>query len=347
MMNDPFLKDTSQQHVQLSHDNEMQVRNVDAARQFWQQRRSLMEKSEFRYSPTGVRRIDAGDLFERALDGFELALKATGLFRVGNQSAKDVRLKQFELSFDNLPDEFDGYTILHLTDLHIDHGPEIENAIVKAVDGISADICVMTGDYRAANDGPHEQIINPMARLLDAINIQDGTYAVLGNHDDHKLGLSLEKRLGVRLLANEQIVIERNQSRLRIAGADDVNRFYTADAAHVLSTAQDDFGIALVHSPEMANEAAQGGYSLYLCGHTHGGQVCLPGGKPLVTHLTRNRDLASGLWRVGSMTGYTSPGAGISGPAVRFFSRGEVTLITLRKSSHNLKPVPGAITSHS
>jgi len=312
----------------------------NAARLFWIQRRRLMEESEFRYSPTGISRNDSSSMFERALGVFELLLRATGLFSIGNQYARDIRVKHLDLFFDKLPDAFDGYRILHLTDLHIDQSPEIEDAIIRAVDGLSADICVMTGDFRAANDGPCEQIIAPMTKLMNSIDVADGTYAVLGNHDDHKLGLMLEHKLGIRLLANEHVAIERNDQRLRIAGADDVNRFYTADASDVLADTHGDFGIALVHSPEMAHEAAKGGFSLYLCGHTHGGQVCLPGGKPLVTHLMRNRELASGLWNVGSMTGYTSPGAGVSGPAVRFFSKGEVTLIRLRKRSLESKPKP-------
>lgn len=194
------------------------------------------------------------------------------------------------------------------------------------------DICVMTGDFRAGDDGPFEQIMPSMARLLKAVSPAHGTYAVLGNHDDHALGLALEDRLGVQLLANEQVCLNRGSQRIRIAGTDDVNRFYTPDALDTVSDTYGDFGIALVHSPELAHEASEGGFSLYLCGHTHGGQVCLPGGKPMITHLKRNRDLASGLWQVGDMQGYTTTGAGVSGPPVRFFSRSEVTLIELHRT---------------
>jgi hypothetical protein len=95
-----------------------------------------------------------------------------------------------------------------------------------------------------------------------------------------------------------------------------------------------EFRIALVHSAEVADYAHEAGYALYLCGHTHGGQICLPGGRPLVTHLKRCRHAARGLWREGSMAGYTSCGLGVSGPPIRFNCRGEAALITLRRDSN-------------
>jgi predicted MPP superfamily phosphohydrolase len=86
----------------------------------------------------------------------------------------------------------------------------------------------------------------------------------------------------------------------------------------------------LVHSPEAALLAAEAGFALYLCGHTHGGQICLPGGIPVITNIQYRRRFASGPWRCGEMIGYTSRGLGTSGLPVRFFSRGEIALITLR-----------------
>ena len=79
--------------------------------------------------------------------------------------------------------------------------------------------------------------------------------------------------------------------------------------------------------------AAAAGCALYLCGHTHGGQICLPGGRPILTHLTRCRHLASGRWQCGAMTGYTNRGIGVSGPPLRFNCSGEAAVITLRRST--------------
>ncbi len=115
-------------------------------------------------------------------------------------------------------------------------------------------------------------------------------------------------------------------------GTDDVHYYYTDAARAALEAAPKGFKIALIHSAELADAAAEAGFSLYLSGHTHGGQVCLPGGLPIITHMSRHRRYASGLWRHGSMTGYTTTGIGVSGLPVRFNTRGEAVLITLRRT---------------
>ena len=91
------------------------------------------------------------------------------------------------------------------------------------------------------------------------------------------------------------------------------------------------FRILLQHSPELLDEAAAEGVSLYLTGHTHGGQICLPGGVPIMTNVKSPRRYARGLWKHGAMTGYTTMGVGVSVMPVRFFSKGEVAVITLRR----------------
>src|SRR4029079_2861599 len=85
--------------------------------------------------------------------------------------------------------------------------------------------------------------------------------------------------------------------------------------------------VLLVHSPEVIARAAERGVDLYLCGHTHGGQVCLPGLGPVVLNANCARRYARGTWRYGSMQGYTSSGLGTSCVPVRFFCPPEVAVI--------------------
>ena len=147
--------------------------------------------------------------------------------------------------------------------------------------------------------------------------------------DSEAMADTLE-RLGFDVLINRSIVIERGTDRLGITGLDDVNSFYT-DAAHrALGDSTEACRIALIHSAEMADHAAEAGYALYLAGHTHGGQICLPGGRPVFSTLTRCHHGAVGLWKQGTMTGYTNSGLGVAYPPVRFNCRGEVAIITLR-----------------
>jgi len=99
---------------------------------------------------------------------------------------------------------------------------------------------------------------------------------------------------------------------------------------HALEAARHAFAIALVHSPEAFDIAADLGVDLYLCGHTHAGQVCLPGGRPVITHLSRGRRFYRGTWRHRGMVGIANAGAGTSGVPVRFHTRGEILVLTLR-----------------
>jgi predicted MPP superfamily phosphohydrolase len=168
-----------------------------------------------------------------------------------------------------------------------------------------------------------------IAPLMDAIDVRDGVFAVLGNHDTHDLVEAVEM-LGIRVLVNEHQTIERSGAAIRLTGIDDVNYFYTDDADATLRAPRDGLlSIALVHSPEMADVAAEAGYALYLSGHTHGGQVCLPDGRPLYTAISRHKNLAAGAWTFGDMIGYTSRGVGVARP-VRFNCPPEVALLRLR-----------------
>jgi uncharacterized protein len=125
-------------------------------------------------------------------------------------------------------------------------------------------------------------------------------------------------------------VLERAGAQITVTGLDDVHAFYSEAAYAALTEDPGGFRVALIHSPEMADHAAKANVALYLCGHTHGGQICLRGGKPLVTALTRCRCAASGFWRQGVTQGYTSRGLGSSWPPLRYNCPAEVTIVTLR-----------------
>ena len=298
------------------------------ARQAWAARRAQMETRDEKHTPFGLRTRHWGE-FKRLLLIFGFLLRTSRLFGAGIRRARDVRLVERELRFANLPAAFDGYRLLHLTDLHLDGLPQLDDAIAGLARGKPVDLSVWTGDYRFRVHGAYEQVLPGIAKILGAISASDGHVATLGNHDPAALVGPLEQ-LGLRVLTNETVTIRRGADTLHVTGLDDVHYFYTDAAAAALAGAPTGFRIALVHSPEAAPLAAGAGYALYLCGHTHGGQVCLPGGMPILTNSALHWRHAWGLWRRGDMLGYTSNGAGTSGLPVRFFSRGEVTLLTLR-----------------
>jgi predicted MPP superfamily phosphohydrolase len=133
--------------------------------------------------------------------------------------------------------------------------------------------------------------------------------------------------LGIRILLNECISIERGEHRIHIAGIDDAH-FYQSNsiaraAAGMLS---ENFSVLLSHTPEVYREAERSGFDVMLSGHTHGGQICLPGGIPITLDAKLPRHMGKGAWRYGKLRGYTSVGAGSSVVPVRFNCPPEITL---------------------
>jgi predicted MPP superfamily phosphohydrolase len=110
---------------------------------------------------------------------------------------------------------------------------------------------------------------------------------------------------------------------------DDPHDYHTEEATRCLENKIDGFRILLAHSPELYRLAAANSFALYLCGHSHGGQICLPGGWPLMTCLDTGRRFFNGLWRYGEMIGHTSPGCGTAKIPIRFNCRPEITVLVL------------------
>ena len=300
-------------------------------REQWLARRTEMETRRFsRLSPEAIEKglMSPVDYF---LPGATLGLKLANLYDRGRANAQDIRVVEHELTFEYLPVAFDGYRILHLTDLHIDSLPGIEDAISERVAPLRYDACVLTGDYRFRAFGDYgPEVRLPLQQIMSHIYAPDGIYATLGNHDTHP-AVTLLEEMEVRVLANEHIRLGRGGEHITLTGIDDPHYYYTTEAVTALQQSEDGFKVALVHSPELYHEAATHGYHLYLCGHTHGGQICLPSGTPILKNLQRGHHLVQGLWQEQQMIGYTSPGCGVSGIPVRYFSRGEITVFTLRR----------------
>jgi predicted MPP superfamily phosphohydrolase len=301
-----------------------------AARQEWAEARQRILDGGCWVGPDGPRSRWRSRLFNAAIAVFACGMKLCGLHARGKRNALSPLLVQFELSFPALPAAFDGYRILHLTDTHLDVLPELGRVAGGMLDGTEVDLLILTGDVLADPDAAPLLATGLLAEAIAGVAVRDRPLAVLGNHDSVATAEALET-LGFEVLLNRATTIERGGERVRIIGLDDVHSFYTEAARAALLEEGAGFRIALVHSPEMADHAAAAGVALYLCGHTHGGQICLPGGRAVLTMLRRCRRAAKGLWHEGDMVGYTSRGLGVSGRPLRFNCLGEMTVITLRR----------------
>ncbi len=297
-------------------------------RLIWAVNRSVMENIGFSLKKSGRKSKSHWDLFVSLLKVFTFILKITGYYKKGFGNAKAINVTELTLKFPNLPDPFNGYKILHMSDLHIDSIPGFAAHIIRKISPLKFDVCLLTGDYRRDNHGSFSHILKPLHILSKNIKAPDGTFAVLGNHDTYLMA-RYENESGMELLINESVEIIKEGQKILITGTDDPFNFYTETALLSLETKGYDFKIAMVHTPELAKVASRNKYDLYLCGHTHGGQICLKNGVPLISHQFEGKQLNHGKWNIGNMTGYTSFGVGVSGMPIRFNCPPEVTLITL------------------
>jgi uncharacterized protein len=189
---------------------------------------------------------------------------------------------------------------------------------------ISYDLCVLTGDYRGQSFGSYEVTLETMSRI--SAELKKPAYGVLGNHDTVCMLRGLEA-MGIRMLVNENETIKRNGCCIYLAGIDDAH-FYRADNIEktVSKIPNDEFSILLSHTPEIYRQAALADFNVLLSGHTHGGQICLPGRIPITLGSVLPRHMGAGPWKYRDMIGYTSVGAGSSVVPVRFNCPPEITL---------------------
>jgi predicted MPP superfamily phosphohydrolase len=299
-------------------------------RLIWAANRSVMENIGSILRRKGKKSRSHWDLFLKVLHVFTFVLKILKFYSKGYNNAKKIEITEMTLKYPLLPQAFDGFRILHLTDLHIDSIPGFTAFLTEKIKSLQFDICLLTGDYRMDRSGSFSHILKPLKVLSHYLEAPFGVFAVLGNHDTY-LMTQYEKESGMELLVNESVEIIKANQKILITGTDDPFYFYTESALMCLETRGYDFKIAMVHTPEMAKWAAQNKYDLYLCGHTHGGQICLKEGVPLISHQFEGKRFNHGTWKIGNMTGYTSRGAGVSGIPIRFNCPPEITLITLTR----------------
>ncbi len=245
---------------------------------------------------------------------------------------KKIAITRWQLYLKRLDAAFDGYRLVHLTDLHVDSWLSVARleALLPLINALQADAILITGDFVSYRN---PQIIRALRRPLLQLRARDGVFAVFGNHDYlyayDDLAFIL-RTSGVRHLSARFHTIRRGDAFLHIAGLDDMpNKPAFLDRMLRQMPAQG-AAILLVHKPDFADVAAASGrFCLTLSGHTHGGQIVLP----LVGPLFRpygGRKYPAGLYRVGNQYHYTSRGLGVGDIPVRINCPPEIAVFTLR-----------------
>jgi len=259
-----------------------------------------------------------------------LALLATalGLFN----ARRLARVVEVKVPVAGLPAALDGFTIVQISDIHV--GPTIKrpylSRIVERVNSLQPDAVAITGDLVDGTVPELGHHTEPLRQLQAA----HGSYFVTGNHEYYSGAdpwIAELRRLGVRVLMNEHVVIERDGHQLVLAGVTDysAHRFdeaHRSDPARAIDGAPPDarVRVLLAHQPRTAPAAAEAGFDLQLSGHTHGGQFW-----PWNLFVPMQQPYVAGLDRHAEMWVYTSRGTGYWGPPKRFGAPSEITRIRL------------------
>jgi uncharacterized protein len=153
------------------------------------------------------------------------ALKLLGLYWRGRKNAEHIQVRHNHVRMKRLPSRFDGFTLLHISDFHVDINEGAMRRLTELLPDLSYDVCVLTGDYRGATFGPFDATLEGLARVRSSL--KDPVYGVLGNHDTIRMVPGLEE-MGIRMLLNECEPIARGDQAIYLAGIDDAH-YYRVD----------------------------------------------------------------------------------------------------------------------
>lgn len=282
-----------------------------------------------------------------------IILLAAAFFACGIISSAELVIRQFKLYYDNLPQNFDGYKIVQLTDLHGSVFGEGQRELIERVESCSPDIIVLTGDLMDSGDKEFTPAYDLCKGLVDIAPV----LWVKGNHfysADKEIAAAMEEaliELGVVLLSDESYEVEIEGQSIVIDGMDDpYGVFYTRgmprdyDRGASLSIMKrkleslneeiedaGGFKMLIVHRPCLAELLTEYDYSLVLAGHTHGGQICLPGGIEIIGTEGLFPQYKSGYIAIGSTGLIISSGLGCSNINLRLYNPPEIVEIQLKK----------------
>ena len=249
-----------------------------------------------------------------------------------------TQVVDLDIPLRHLPREFDGFSFAQISDIHIENGAMTRHfpAICERVSDLNPDCIVITGDFITY---PNSWSQKYFAHALKGLKAREGVFGVRGNHDvvSGKISKGCDmsaamKAGGVRELFNAVHTFERGGAKLHLCGIDDP-WLGSPDIARVESHIGDgEAAVLLAHEPDFALDYVRNGkFGLMLSGHSHGGQICLPGGVPIRLPPLCER-FPRGLYQSGGMWHYTNRGLGTVGPAMRFCSRPEITMIRLTRA---------------
>ena len=243
----------------------------------------------------------------------------------------DIEITRHEVYVDDLPQQFDGYRIVFLTDTHVAGfvRRDFYREVVAQANRLTPDLILLGGDFVTF----HRDIPLLGEQLLAGLEARDGKYAVLGNHDYWAGGAEVKTTMesyGVRFVINKSAVIERDGAKMPLIGIDEIYRGEPDVDSAFAGVSPHGPCLGLTHHPDMVEELEGRRVDLLLCGHTHGGQIRIPFFGSLVVPSKHEDRYAQGFHRVNGALMYVSRGIGAI-PPVRILCKPEIALFTLRR----------------
>lgn len=278
--------------------------------------------------------------WNRALAALLLAQSAGTILLVWGAMFEPRRLTltDLHLTLSGLPPDVAPVRLLHISDVHLERITKREREVLRLVEVTRPHLIVMTGDYLNLSYNQDQSALAQLQEMLSQLWAPHGVYATLGSPpvDLRQTVTPLFSDLQVRLLRNEWTMVDVGGGRQIVLLGLDCTHHLDEDARRLEQVARDAPDhlprVLLYHSPELMPHAPSSGVDLYLCGHTHGGQVRLPLVGPVITSSQLGRRYVMGHYHNGSSHLYVSRGIGLEGlsaPRVRLLSSPEVTLVTL------------------
>ena len=256
-----------------------------------------------------------------------------------------IKKKYFEVSSPKIPTSFDGYKILHLSDLH---GKNFGEQIMKKIEEESPDIVVMTGDMVSGTDTEFSAFYQLSEKLIQRYPV----FYIMGNHEGrmepgyYPQIVAKLKELGVTVLDNEKVILEKGNEKVNLYGmwchqkyyckkTKEIDEFMTKETVSKIlgNCDKTQYNLLLMHTPLYFKAYRQWGADLVFCGHIHGGMIHIPFlGGLFSPHFEFFPEYCEGEYTKDGATMIVSGGLGKGETGFRVCNRPEIMIVTLRSN---------------